>query len=418
MGISVMTVCAEDIRPLSLKEAQEMAVQNHPRIKAAELIALATRQLVREQRAAYLPHIRADITAVGATASNTRIAAGGLNNPLILERNAEGVSASQLITDFGRTINLTRSSKLEANAQEQGAIATRAQILLAVNSAYFATLEAQSVLQVANQTVQTRQKVLDQINELAKNKLRSGLDVTFAKVALEQSKLLLANAQNDLDAQFAMLADLLGEREPHRYQLADDSQPIVAAPDATKLIAMALQDRPDLAQSRYSRDASLRFAQAEKDLNYPTINAVGVAGIIPVHDPLLRPNYAAAGINMSIPLFEGMLFDARRKAAQFRAKAAAEDVRDLEDNVIRDVRIAALNLNYAAEQVQLTGQLLASANESYDLVYAKYNVGSSSIVELSQAQLSQTEAQISAAQAKFQYQIRNSTLNYQTGQLK
>ena len=52
------------------------------------------------------------------------------------------MSASQLITDFGRTINLTRSSKLEANAQEQGAIATRAQILLAVNSAYFATLEA------------------------------------------------------------------------------------------------------------------------------------------------------------------------------------------------------------------------------------------------------------------------------------
>jgi outer membrane protein len=417
-GIAVMTACAEDARPLTLKEAQELAIRNHPRIAASELIALATRQVVRERRSAYLPHVEIDVTAVGTTASNTRVAAGGLNNPLIFEREADGVMASQLITDFGRTINLTASSKLQASAQEQNAIATRAQILLAVNSAYFATLEAQSVLSVAQQTIKTRQTIFDQINELAKNKLRSGLDVSFAKVDLQQSKLLLANAENDVEAQFASLATLLGEREQRRYRLADEPVVTNAVADSPQLIATALRERPDFAELRYAHESAWRFARAERGLNYPTISAVGTAGILPIHDPLMRPNYAAAGLNMSIPIFEGMLFDAREKEADLRARASAENLRDLEDNVIRDVRIAALNLSYAIEQIQLTEQLLASANESFVLAQARYKVGSSSIVELSQAQLSQTQAEISEARARYDYQIRHSILNFQTGVLK
>src|ERR1700691_739819 len=119
---------------LTLQQAQGIAITNHPRITEADLIALASKQVVRESRSAFFPTIDADATAVDATASNTRIAAGGLNNPLILSREAEGINISQLITDFGRTANLTASSKLEARAQEQNALATKAEILLAVNT--------------------------------------------------------------------------------------------------------------------------------------------------------------------------------------------------------------------------------------------------------------------------------------------
>jgi outer membrane protein len=135
-----------------------------------------------------------------------------------------------------------------------------------------------------------------------------------------------------------------------------------------------------------------------------------------VRDTLLRDNYAAAGINVSIPIFEGMLFSAREKEAQLREKATEENLRDAENNVIRDVRIAGLNLGYAAERLSLTEQLLASANEAFDLASARYKVGSSSIVELSQSQLNQTEAEIAQARAKYEFQTRKSILNFQLGQ--
>ena len=84
--------------------------------------------------------------SVGTADENTRLAAiGALNNPSIFDRNAEGLVLSQLITDFGRTANLTGSAKLQAQAEADNAQATREQILLAVDAAFFAAQQAQSV---------------------------------------------------------------------------------------------------------------------------------------------------------------------------------------------------------------------------------------------------------------------------------
>ncbi len=418
LGLLGMGVAAfsQEATPLSLKQAQEMAIKNHPKITAAELIALASKEVTRQARSAFFPSVTANATAVGASGSNTRIAAGGLNNPLILSRDAEGINVSQLITDFGRTANLTASAKLRSRAEEANALATRAQILLELNSAYFEALQAQSVLQVAKQTVATRQLTFDQVSELATNKLKSGLDVSFAQVNLSESRLLLANAQNDLQASFARLSNLLGEREPRNYRLSDEPVPAGPTPDAAQMVQKALRDRPDLAQLRFQGEAAAKFARAERDLHYPTISAVGSAGVIPVHDPALKDNYAAAGVNLSLPLFEGFLFSAREKEADLRSKAAAEDLRDAENNVVRDVRVAVMDLNYAAERMTLAAQLLENANKALDLAQARYKAGSSSIVELSQAQLAKTEAEITQAKAKYEFQIRNAILNYETGE--
>jgi outer membrane protein len=185
-----------------------------------------------------------------------------------------------------------------------------------------------------------------------------------------------------------------------------------------QLVETALKSRPDVIQLRFERDAANKFARAEKDLNYPTISAFAAAGVVPLRNEALNPNYAAAGVNLKLPIFDGLLFSAREKEAQLKARVVEENLRDAENNVIRDVRIAALNLSYAAEQMTLTAQLLASANEAFDLAQARYKVGSSSIVELSQAQLNQTGAEIAQAKAKYEYQTRQSILNFQSGQLR
>jgi outer membrane protein len=418
LALGFLSARAEEVKTLSLSEAREITLKNHPRITAAELIALASKQAVRETQSAYYPRVTANATAVDATADNTRIAAGALNNPLILSRNAEGIDITQIITDFGRTMNLSASSKLHAQAQAQGALATRAQILLALDAAYFDALAAQSILEVAKQTVKTRQLTLDQINELAKNKLRSGLDVSFASVDLSTGKLLLANARNDLQSAFERLSNLLGDRQRRTYQLLEAPTNSAPVPDDPELIQTALSNRPDLAQLRFERDASVRFARAEKDLNYPTISAIGSAGVLPVHDSLMRDNYAAAGVNLSLPIFDGFLFTARKQEAELKSRAVAEDLRDAEDNVIRDVRVAVLNLNYAAERLTLTAQLLDSANQAFELAQAREKVGTFSIVELSQAQLNQTQAQIEETKAKYEYEIRQAVLSFQLGLLR
>ena len=423
----VSLICALGLEPaqavadpglLSLKHAEELAALHHPRISAAELNALAAKEVTKEARSAFFPTLSANATAVGAADDNTRIAAGGLNNPVIYDRNAEGLTITQIITDFGRTANLTASARLRVQAAEANVTVTRAQLLLQVDTAYFNVLAAQAVLRVSQETVNTRKLLLDQVSALATNKLRSELDVSFARVAYEEGRLLLSRAANDLKAGWARLAALIGTPEEKEFHLVEEETPDAVTADDATLIEQALQQRPELSQLCLERDAALKFAKAERALRYPTIAAVGSVGVVPLHDEHLPDNYAAAGVNLNLPLYTGGLYSARQAEAELRSKVAEERLRDEENSVIQEVRVALLHANNALERMRITEQLLAQADLSFNLAQARFKIGSSSIVELSQAQLNQTAAQIAQASAKYEYQIRHAALDYETGAKK
>ena len=418
LGFTFASANAQDSPQLTLPEAHEAALLSHPQISVADLKALAARQVTRQFRSAFFPTLYGSVMSVGTANDNTRLAAiGGLNNPSIFDRNAEGLGLSQLITDFGRTANLTSSAKLRAQAEANNAQATREQILLAVDGAFFAAQQAQSVTRVAEQTVSARQLFLDQVSALATNKLRSELDVSFAKVNFDDGKLLLSKAQNDLQAAFAQLANLMGLRESKSYRLVEQPMPPEVSTNVSEFVQLALQSRPDLLSLRNSQEAALKFARAEKALHYPTLSAVGSAGVVPIGDSQLPNNYAAAGLSLTVPLYAGGLYSARQQEAELRARAADENLRDLENNVIRDVRIAWLSAQNAFDRLRITGELLDNAKQSFDLAQARYNNGISSIVEFNQAQLNLLSAQIAYADTQYEYLLRRSALSFQTGSL-
>jgi outer membrane protein len=101
-----------------------------------------------------------------------------------------------------------------------------------------------------------------------------------------------------------------------------------------------------------------------------------------------------------------------------RAQAAEKDVRDLALRISRDVQVAWLEANTTFRRLDVTARLVAQANEALRLAQARYNIGLSSIVELTQAQFSQTSALIGAASAKFDYLSRRAQLDYETGALR
>jgi outer membrane protein len=417
--ISFCTASAEEWPQLTLQKAHETALRNHPRITVADLRALAAHQVTSEARAGFFPNLSANVVAVGTANNNTRLAAiGGLNNPSIFDRNAEGVILTQLITDFGRTANLVSGASLREKAEQDNAQATREQILLQVDGAYYSALEAQAVSRVAEQTVATRQLFLNQVTALASNQLRSELDLSFARVNLEEARLLSSKAESDLQAAFSQLSTLMGLRQPASYNLVEGPLPSNLSTNASELIQQALQTRPDALRFRHERDAAFKFARAEKALAYPTISAFGSAGVVPIHDPQLPDNYAAAGLSLSVPLFTGGLYTARQHEAELRARAADETLRDEENNIVRDVRIAWLNAQNAFERLRITRQLVENASRSFDLAQARYNSGASSIVELNQAQLNKISAEITYANTKYEYLLQRSALNFQTGALR
>ena len=419
LGLSAIipTLAAPQQTPkLTLKDAEALALRNHPLLQAATFEAEAANQVAREQKSAYYPTAIGSLTGVGAI-PDSRIDAGYLNNPIIYNRYSNGLEINQLITDFGRTSNLVASARLGAKAASDSAQQTQQDVLLAVNRAYFEALRAEAVLKVAEETVKDRQVLADQVTMLEKNKLRSMLDVSFAEVNLAQAQLLLVQAQNDQKAADAELANALGLANPQPFDLTEEPMPAAPPADPTGLIAQALQDRPDLSSARFSHDAALRYARAERDLWMPTISATGAAGLTPAYEAPLTDRYAAAGVNVNIPIFNGFLFSARHQEATLRARAADQNMRDLADRISRDVRTAWLDAGTAYQRLDVTAQLLQQASMALDLAQGRYKLGLSSIVELSQAQLNLTQAQIQQTSAKYDYQIQYAALIYQMGQL-
>jgi outer membrane protein len=123
------------VSALTLAEAHALAVRQHPQVASANYLVLAAEEIVKESRSGYLPQVNLYGTAVGANDENTRILAGGLNNPSVYDRAAGGLQVNQLITDFGRTANLTASSKYQAAAENENLELTREQVLLQVDNA-------------------------------------------------------------------------------------------------------------------------------------------------------------------------------------------------------------------------------------------------------------------------------------------
>jgi len=402
---------------LTQAEAERLAVKNNPQVSVARLLALAQHQVVRETRAAELPTGTASITAEDAE-NASRISAGSLTTSRLFEHAGAGGGFTQLITDFGRTSNLVASSKLQEKAQNANALASTEEIILAADQAFFNALQAQALLKVAQQNVSTRQTTETQISELTKNKLKSTLDLSFADVNLSQAKLLQLDAQNNVDSTMAALDAVLGLDRQTTYDLVEDDATVQAPPaDVDQLLQLAFNQRPDLQAMTYSQQAAVKFSHAQRDQMLPSISAAGTVGSVPIRPATyyLTNWWGGIGVNMSIPIFNGFLYSAQAKEASIRAQAASEQSRDLRDRIVRDVRTAWLAANTAYQRVAVTAELLREANIALQLAQTRYQLGLSSIVELSQAQFQQTDAAIGNTDAQYQYRLALAALNYQTG---
>ena len=407
---------------LSLAQAEAMALQNHPEVLAAQNAVSAAGQQVAEAKSSYYPVVAGDLTGSAAN-QEARIGAGFLTDSRLFNRVGQGINVTQLITDSGRTKNLLASARSQQSAVQQTYQATRYDILMRVNQAYFGVLRAQATIRTAKQTIATRQTSVDQVTALANNNLRSQLDVTFVEVNLSEAKLLLLEAQDQEQEAYAELTRAIGAQQNAIYMLAEEPVPASPPADPETLVAQAMNGRPEIASLRLQLDSANQFERAEHDLKLPTVSLTGVGGYIDwinqITLPRVIPNeYGGGAVNVHVPIFNGHLFSAREQAAHFQAQEAEQRLRNEQQAVARDVRTAWARASTAYQRIDVTTQMLRQATQSLSLAQGRYDLGLSSIVELTQAQLNQTEAEIASLAAKFDYQAIYSALQYAIGALR
>ena len=402
---------------LTIAQAESIAVANQPRLLAAQLRTRAAVQRVREARSGLFPTVAFNATGVAVADTGTSTAAGALTTSSISDRFAYGGNLVQLVTDFGRTSALVGAQRSLADAQKDLTTLTAAQIRLNVRSAYFQVMGAEAVLHAAQEAQGNRRLIVRQITALAGSQLRSTLDVSFASVLESEAELAVVRAESSVQQQRTRLSSAMGQLQPVTATLVEEQLPSQLPPDPSSYLAQADAQRADLNAAIAQQHAASRFADSERRLNYPTLNALGAAGQIPFHDRTLKGNYAAAGFNLSIPVLNGGLFAARRTEAELESTARTRDAEEVKLEVNEQVQNDWSQAMEAYRSLDVSARLVAQSKESLRLAQARYQAGLGSIVELNEAQLSETSAEINAAGVTYTYLTRRAELDFAAGLL-
>src|SRR6185437_10452729 len=433
-GLMGADVChADEPLHLTLESARALALQNSPALQAAGYSARAAGRVVVENQAAYLPQLSAAATSVRVDGADSQvdrngvqqqlssyITAGAWNTSTLFNRTAAGVQLTQLVTDFGKTGSLVKGAKASYRAAQQNADAVRASVILDVTEAFFQTLQTRITVQIAQKALDDRQLEVDRVTVLAKNKLKSELDVSFANVSLAQTQLLLLQARNSFAASTAQLAYTLGlnAANPRQFDVQEGPQATEPPPpDLSALLDQASHSRPELERQRAVVDAEHSNVSAQRASSYPTLSLLGAAGNTFSGDAHLPDKYAAVGLNVSVPLFAGGRFRAQTAEARYRERTAQQQLQVLEDGVDRDVRVAWLNARAGFEALSASEKLRSYAAKALDLAKSRFTLGITTIIELDTAQLNALDAEIQNVKARYEYKIDLARLSFQVGSL-
>jgi outer membrane protein len=417
LGVLVGTVIAEEKPPAkTLAECVAIAEQQHPSLKAASASVDAGHARVYQALSNYLPQING-LYAANRRQSSAAVRTGSQTTGVGTESVTynfynTGVSFTQMLFDFGQTLNSIRSAQASEQPLEADRTTTLETVVLNVKQAYFNVLATRRLLVVADETVRQNQKHLEQAQGRFNVGLAAKYDVTQAQVQLANAELNQVTARNNVAVARETLRNALGLTGPLDFDIVDNFDVHHVSITENAALSAAYDHRPELQSLRaQQRAATEQIASLQK--NYlPNLTSNGNYQWSGSDYPLESNWNIGAAVNISI--FNGGLTTAQ--VAEQKANLAnlkySEDV--LRQNIALEVRQDVLNLAQAAESIRVSEKALQQAQENLDLAEGRYKTGVGNIIELTDAQASLTGAEANHVQALYNYKTTVAALEKAT----
>jgi outer membrane protein len=393
---------------LTLSQAIDAVVARYPTIDAAKSAVDQARARSMETNASRMPQVSA---SAGYLYSSMRpyvsFALPGLSAGSIYENVQDAfsakVTASQLLTDFGRTdalVDMARTGQISAqDALEQ----TRHQLGYQTIQAFYGVLLLRNSADVARDEI----KALEEALRIAQKKFDAGSATKFDVLT---TQVRLANARNSLTDTLAALAkqensmrQLLGLAPDAPVMIDGDFDAGAPALEESQAIADGLQNRPEMKLARDDEKAShLRLDAASRE-NRPSIMAQVSGGVENGVMPSLYDHrgYVTAGLNLDVPLFTGKRITGDRIEADAGVRASQARERELAQTITTEVADAYADLGAARARLASADALVAQAHEALALAQTRYANGVITNFELLDAQSASRSAELSRLQARY-----------------
>lgn len=422
-GLGIRAAAAEVLPPplvpevLTLDKAIALALAHHPSLRVASGTQAVNEAKVGQAQSSFFPQVQARSAYQQATANNATAFGGG---PTIRTTRGDNfgvyqnsVTLTQLLYDFGKVsshVTVAQANLQAANADADTAAQT---VIVNVQQAYFG-------LQQAHRLVTVSEDALDQFTKhlaLAKGRYQAGvapkIDVTTAEVDLSNARLNRITARNNEQVARVTLTNAMGIPATDHYRVEDPTlvshQPI-ALDDA---MATAMRLRPELlAQRALEQAAESAVTAAQRDF-FPAISGSANYSYNGQDFPLVY-NWNLTGA-VTVPIFSGFLTTQQVAEARANLLRVTATGAVLRQTIQLETHQAVLNLEGAAERLQVTAVTVAQAKERLALAEGRYRAGLSNAIEVTDAGVALVSAQVNDVVALSSYQAVKARLDRATG---
>jgi outer membrane protein TolC len=393
---------------LTLDEAIQIALENHPSIRASKERIGAQEAVVGQQMAAYYPLINMNNFYRTGTQSGTTTGV----TPNGFDTFFSAGSLNLVLYNFGKREGNVQSARDTLDATGFNYKTTVDGVVLGVKQSYFTYLGLRAIVKVREDTVKNRQLLANQAQGFFEVGTRARIDVARAESNLYLAEADLITAQNAVKVAWVILKNAMGVRDLPERPLVEDvtMTPVPYTLDQAKEIAFV--SRPELKSfdaQRKAQDQLIAVARRQHlpdiifDGNYRRSNT----SIVTPANPSTFPLVGGWQIQLSfvVPIFDGFRTTNRVQETlhNYYVISALEELQ--RQQVALDVEQAYLRLMELQERIKANEAAASAAKENLDLANGRYEVGVGSIIEATDAQNLYTDAQTTYIRTLYDYKI-------------
>ncbi len=407
--------------PLSLEQAEELAVRNDHKLKASKYSSEAAHYSVGQAQSELFPTLRFSGNmgvngVLNSSKSSTFVETGSGGGNLVKVSSGRetrtslglGLSVSQTLYDYSRKRRIRKAELGEISSMASYEV-TRLDAILAVRKAWFNAYADQVRLDVNRESVANKQLRLEPAQGLYEGGTKARIDIASAESDLAQAELAVIKSETQLKLDWVALNAAMGQPSHTSYRLVLNSYWDEGVEQSEeRLTDIALAHRPELlnlqAQLR-SQLCTLEMADADK---YPSISAS--AGINESGNMTPLDGTWNVGVALNWNLFDGFLSKYEKLSARSSARAIAEQFEQERLTVYSEVMSRLVELQQYAAAVSAAEAALDKAKESYRLASARYQVGVGQSVEVSDAEIALDQAKMDLVSAGSNFRLAKAGL--------
>jgi outer membrane protein TolC len=400
----------KEVIVLTEKEAIEIALKNNYDV-------LSKKEEIKEACARLQQAWSQVFPYISANANYTRYQ----DHPFITYEDNRGYSFSvtQLLFSGGRVVNTIDSARKGLKATQEGRKELENKIIYSVKQAFYNVLLAKEFVRIRKETLKLAEENLSITKERYKKGEASHYDLLRSQVEVANIKPQLIKAENFLKTSYNFLKVLLGIDLAKKIEVKGRFEFTPVEVDLNREINFALRNRPalkEIALQEKAAKAQLRAAFAgylpQVNLNFTDYANQKEAFSV---GRKKYDDYWIATISVSLPLFDGFLTHSKVK----EAKAKERKIRILKDKLIDNVKIEVentiLDLKAAESSVESQQENVERAKEAYQIIKERYAQGQASQLDLLDAQVALSTAQLNFAQSLYDFIVARAKLSYVVG---